>query len=129
MLRIVLAALLLGTYAASAKTKHPAPQVTQVAPAQVQGCESISASFGQMISQGGKAQFMTSDELKRATLIYNNIPPAEDTKWDFGIFLDKEDESGGVMFGKSGAVCRSMGFDSPGTWEAVKKAILGGQWV
>ena len=82
-----------------------------------------------MISQGGKAQFMTSDELKRATLIYNNIPPTEDTKWDFGIFLDKKDRSGGVMFGKSGAVCRSMGFDYPETWEAVKKAIIGGQSI
>jgi hypothetical protein len=78
---------------------------------------------------GGHASLLTADELTRATLIYNNLPPVSDSTWDFAFFYDNENESGGVEFGRDGAVCKLMGWDSAGAWERVKKAIIGGQWV
>ena len=123
MLRIALVALLCGTCMASAETPPNDEPSTE------DKCGPITAWVQDLSQGGGKASFMTMDELKRATVIYNLIPPPSDSKWDFAVFFDNSDESGGVMFGAAGEVCKEMGFDSPDTWEHVKKAIIGGQSI
>lgn len=128
MFRTAIAILMMGTCVAVAKPKRkeaPVPPLT----AATEPCGSISESFAEITHAGAKASFMTNDELKRATIIYNTIPPPSNSKWDFALFVDNADESGVVMFGSNGEVCKSMSFDAPGMWERVRQAIIGGQWT
>jgi hypothetical protein len=123
--------VLLCVSVADAKTKKK-PAIAQLPPpvSEVEvKCKSITRSIMQIEQTGGTVSYLTADELTRATLIYNTLPPESDSKWDFAVFFNNEDESGGVMFGRENLICKSMGWDSPGGWERVKKAIRGGQWV